>query len=118
VRDWRKPVLWGVVALVVFVAVLDRDLDRVVYSLPIAALGGGLCAFILAGVAFSVGSRWSTSVALLVGGITVVYAAVAWYALRHQDLIHTGVGPWLLGGLGVGAGKKRFKKVKRKKKEV
>jgi hypothetical protein len=111
VRDWRKPALWGVVALVVFVAVLDRDLDRVVYSLPIAALGGGLCAFVLAGVAFSAGSRWSKSVALLVGGITVVYAAVAWYALRHQDLIHTGVGPWLLGGLGVGAGLVAFNRM-------
>ncbi|MGC9155437.1 MAG: hypothetical protein ACP5HZ_07295 [Ferrimicrobium sp.] len=95
-RVWRKPVLWGVVSLIVLVAALDRDLDKVVHSLPGAALGGGLLAAFFVASAVSLGQRWSRVMAVVVVVVTIVYAAVAWYALRHQGLIHQGVAPWLL----------------------
>ncbi|WP_298447187.1 hypothetical protein [Ferrimicrobium sp.] len=100
-RVWRRPVLWGVVSLVVLMAVLDRDLDRVVRSLPEAALGGGLLAAVVALTALSAGSRWPRGIASLIAGVTVGYSIVAWYALKHGGLIHSSVFPWLVVGVGV-----------------
>lgn len=102
-RTWRKPVLWGVLGVVALVAVLDRDLDKVVHSLPSSALGGGLLAVFLAASAVSLGAQWSRLIASLVAGLTVVYALVVWYSLRHQGLLHhgllhQGVVPWLIVG--------------------
>jgi hypothetical protein len=97
-RTWRKPVLWGALSLVALIAVLDRDLDKVVHSLPTSALGGGFLAVFLAASAVSLGARWSRLFAGLVAGATVVYAVVVWYSLSHQGLLHQSVIPWLIVG--------------------
>ena len=97
-RTWRKPVLWGALSLGALVAVLDRDLDKVVHSLPRSALGGGLLAVFLAAGAVSLGARWGRLFAGLVAGMTVVYALVVWYSLSHQGLLHQSAAPWLLVG--------------------
>lgn len=93
-RAWRKPVLWGALSLVVLVAVLDRDLYKVVRSLPSSAIGGGILAVFLAATASSVGLRSSR----LLSGLAVAYTVVVWISLSHQGLLHHGVLPWLVSG--------------------